>query len=195
VNYLAHLYLAGDAPEALIGNLMGDFARGSMLEGYSEGIREGIRLHRKIDAYTDTHPVVIESKRRISPANRRYAGILIDVFYDHFLARDWETYSPLPLADFTAGVYDLLRDRLDHLPEPLQRLAPRMIAEDWLTSYAELPGIEQALRRVARRLKRENQLPTATVELEAHYNALAGDFARFFPDLRDFVGRCGPRAG
>src|SRR5262249_29507587 len=163
-------------PEALLGNLMGDFVRGNCRDAFTDRIWLGIERHRQIDAYTDAHALVRASRRRVQGAIRRYAGILVDVFYDHFLARDWSTYGEIPLAEFAPGVYDLVDARATMLPERLQRLLPAMRAENWLVSYAELPGIDRALRRLSRRLRRENSLGEGVADLTADYDGFAADF-------------------
>lgn len=187
MNYLAHLYLADADPEAWVGNLMGDFAKGQLPESLPPAIRRGIVLHRRIDAFSDAHPCFIASKRRIQPAFRRYGGILVDIFYDHFLARDWETYSPVPLRHFALAVYQALRTYYDCLPAPMQRSVSYMIAHDLLLSYREVTGVDRALRGIEGRLKRPSQLGQAGVELERHYPALRADFTAFFPELIAFV--------
>jgi acyl carrier protein phosphodiesterase len=187
MNYLAHLYLAGDAPEAIVGNLMGDFVKGSALSEYSEPIRAGIRLHRRIDAFTDAHPVVAGSRRLIGPEHRRYAGVLVDIFYDHFLARSWAAYSSVPLPEFAARVYQVLRTHDRLLPDRLRRVAASMSANDWLGSYAEVVGIEAALARAARRLTRENAMAAGAAELTANYDGLRAHFDCFFPALVQYV--------
>src|SRR6476469_1163611 len=111
MNYLAHLYLADNSPESILGNLLGDFVKcQAAFNIYPIAIKKGIQLHRQVDAYTDSHAVVRESKKLISNINKRYAGIIIDVFYDHFLAKNWLTYSSIPLNEFAANVYAILQD-------------------------------------------------------------------------------------
>jgi acyl carrier protein phosphodiesterase len=187
VNYLAHLYLAEDTPESLLGNLMGDFVRGTDLHSYSHAVRGGIQLHRKIDVFTDAHPVVLQSKQRLSPGYRRYAGIAVDIFYDHFLARDWAAYSPVPLPEFASRVYEVLQEHEAMLPERLRRTASFMTAENWLVSYGRVEGVSAALRRASRRLKGRVHLEAMADELVACDAGLETDFRRFFPELRAYV--------
>jgi acyl carrier protein phosphodiesterase len=148
-----------------------------------ETVRRGIALHRAIDSFTDAHPLHLESRNRIGKTRRRYAGIIIDVCYDHFLSRHWTDYSSESLAGFAERVYDVLREYRDDLPDRLRRIAPHMIADDWLGSYSELANVGRALDGIARRIKRRNTLAGALVEVEANYAALDEDFQRFFPDL------------
>lgn len=183
MNYLGHLYLADGTPESLLGNLLGDFLKGVSLEQFPDPVRRGIQQHLRVDAFTDSHPLFRRSRARVQPPHRRYAGVLVDVFYDHFLARHWHEYSPVPLPTFAGEFYTVLEAHQALLPEPLRRMAPRMAAEDWLCSYARLDGIDRTLRRLSRRLSRENGLGEAIVELEREYAALETDFRGFFPDL------------
>ena len=136
MNYLAHLFLAGPEPEALLGALMGDFVKGVLDERYPAAITRALALHRRIDTFTDAHPVTAASRARISPERRRFAGIMVDLFYDHFLARHWDEHAREPLDAFTARVYALLEQHDALLPERLRSIAPRMAQADWLASYA-----------------------------------------------------------
>ncbi|MDX1433122.1 MAG: ACP phosphodiesterase [Gammaproteobacteria bacterium] len=191
MNYLAHLYLAEPSDDGLLGSLLGDFVKGRPDTRLRAGVRRGILLHRAIDSYTDAHPLHRASRNRISPLRRRYAGIIVDVCYDHFLCRRWERYSNERLERFSARVYDLLARHHDVLPPRLARLAPRMIAHDWLGSYAELDNVGRALDGISRRLSRENPLAGALIEVEDNYAELERDFRRFFPELaRAAIGLC-----
>lgn len=183
MNYLAHLYLAGADPEARLGNLMGDFVKGPVPEDLPDAWRAGIRLHRRIDSYTDRHPVVLRSKRRIAPQFRRYGGILIDLFYDHLLTRQWPLYHDQPLEDFVREVHRLIERRLPELPPRMQRSMQYLLATDLLLAYREIDGIGRALSGLERRLSRPSNLGAARVELDRHYDALDEDFAAFFPEL------------
>jgi acyl carrier protein phosphodiesterase len=188
MNFLAHLLLAGDQPESIVGAILADFVRGRQGEQYSACIRAGMRLHVRIDSFTDAHPVVALSKSRMRPPYRRFAGVLTDVFYDHFLARNWETYSPaIPLEEFARQSYAILWDAREILPERLRRMLPRMIEQDWLTSYRNAESIDGVLQGLARRVKRETPLPHAIFVLREHDAELESDFTEFFPQLVQFV--------
>lgn len=187
VNYLAHLYLAKDNPESLIGNLLGDFLKGVDQKQFSVDIQQGIELHYKIDAYTDSHPMFREAKRLISPERRRYAGVLIDVFYDHFLAKDWKNYSSMTLKSFSQKVYVVLWQNQLILPDKLRQALPNMIEQDWLVSYQDIGGIEHALNRLAQRAKKGSLLIGSVEELKAHYGELYLSFQIFFPELVSYV--------
>ncbi|MEG3922458.1 ACP phosphodiesterase [Microcoleus sp. POL10_C6] len=183
MNYLAHLFLSKGTPESLIGNLLGDFVKGSAINLYPDEIRKGIDLHRKVDSYTDSHAIVRSSKSLVSSQRRRFAGVLIDVFYDHFLAKNWLEYSEIPLRDFSQDVYKILQDNRDILPDSLQRVLPTIIARDLLSSYQEIAEIGITLTRMSARIKRTNNLASGIEDLTANYQRLESDFQDFFPDL------------
>ena len=202
MNYLAHLYLSEPNAEAWLGSLMGDFVKGPLDDRYGSEITHAIALHRKIDVFTDAHPVVLQSKSRMSTERRRYAGIMVDVFYDHFLARHWQDFHDAPLSEFTGRVYRALQCHHTSLPERLQRMAPMMMQWDWLGSYADIDSIYAVLDRMGQRLKRENPLLNSADELVANYAQLEADFGAFLPDVRRFArahdappgfARAGPR--
>jgi acyl carrier protein phosphodiesterase len=187
MNYLAHLYLSEQTEDAWLGSLLGDFVKGPLDERYNEAITRAIALHRKIDTFTDAHPVVLQSKARISPPRRRYAGIMVDMFYDHFLAKNWREFHGEPLGGFTAKIYSMLARQHAILPERLQRMAPFMAQGDWLGSYAEVRSIHTALDRMGQRLTRENRLLNSAEELVEHYAGLEADFRAFLPQVREFA--------
>ena len=184
MNYLAHLYLAEQSREGLLGSLLGDFVKGRLDDRFPETVRRGITLHRAIDSFTDAHPLHLASRNRIGKQRRRYAGIIVDVCYDHFLSRHWADYSSESLTCFTVRVYDVLREHRDDLPDRLQRMAPHMIADDWLGSYSDLSNVGRALDGIAQRITRSNPLAGALTEIETNYAALDDDFRRFFPELQ-----------
>lgn len=196
MNYLAHLYLADNTPQSLLGNLLGDFLKGARVEDFPLEIQAGIRRHFQVDVFTDAHPVPLESRRRIAPPQRRFGGVLVDVFYDHFLARHWREFSPEPLDAFTARTYAALGSQEALLPERLRHALPRMREEDWLGSYREVDGVRNTLRGLARRLRREHDLAAGAEELVRHYAELEADFRLFFPDLvRSVRAEAPPAAG
>jgi acyl carrier protein phosphodiesterase len=188
MNYLAHLYLADDTPESLLGGMLGDFVKGAAAkERYPPAVQSGIELHRKIDAFTDAHEVVREAKRIVSPARRRFAGVLVDLFFDHFLARRWDEFSAVRLEEFSGRAYGVLSEHRALLPERLQRMLPFMAAEDWLASYREVDAVARAVNGISRRLKRENLLAGGGTELTANYAAFEQSFQTFFPELVAFA--------
>lgn len=190
MNYLAHLFLADNSTESLLGAMLGDFVKGSLRDRYTKGIRQGIELHRKVDTFTDSHEVVLLSKNRISTARRRFAGIMTDVFYDHFLAKNWSQYSTEPLTSFASRMYDALLENRDILPDRLEQALPFMVSQNWLCSYSEIDVIGKVLNRMSQRIKRENSLMDSVEELVNNYNEFEADFSRFFPDLINYVEIC-----
>jgi acyl carrier protein phosphodiesterase len=170
-----------------VGSLMGDFVKGPLSGDHGIEITKALALHRRIDAYTDGHDVVRRSRHRISAPRRRFAGVLVDMFYDHFLARRWDEYNDAPLERFTARIYSALHEHHAMLPERLQEIAPRMAAADWLGSYRHIEAVGFALDRMGQRLKRGNALLHSSAELVIHYDAFDGDFRAFFPDVVRFA--------
>lgn len=186
MNYLAHLHLGGEQPAQLLGSLYGDFVKGRLTGQWPAEIEAAIRLHRQIDAFTDTHPLLEAARARFPRERRRYAGILLDLFFDHCLAQGWEVYAEQPLAQFSARVYQVLLAE-QQLPAPLGRIAPRMAAQDWLGSYREFATLEPVLAALQRRLSRAGVLDGAWVELERLYQPLQADFREFYPQLQAFA--------
>lgn len=190
MNYLAHLQLAPDDASARVGNLLGDFIKPAHAGHLPPSLQQGMALHRQIDSYTDSHPLVLQSKTRIAAERRRYAGILVDIFYDHFLARHWDTFASLPLAAFTRRSYAELQQHRQWLPPRLLDMLPRMQAEDWLGSYAETEGIAAVLRGFSRhRIRRDNPVANGIDDLLQQYSALEADFLAFYPQLQQAVAQ------
>ncbi len=186
MNYLAHLHLGGQRPAQLLGSLYGDFVKGPLPGRFTPELEASIQLHRSIDSFTDAHPLIKDAVARFPMQRRRYAGIVLDVFFDHCLARDWALYAEQPLDVFTGSFYRILTAEAD-LPERLARIAPHMAAHDWLGSYREFEVLEQVLGGISRRLSRPEGLAGAMQELQALYQPLSADFAEFYPLLQDFA--------
>jgi acyl carrier protein phosphodiesterase len=187
VNYLAHLYVSPPDEDAWLGSLLGDFVKGPLGDRYRGAVGAAIVVHRRLDSYTDAHAAVQRSRSRVSAARRRYAGIMIDMFYDHFLARSWSEFHDEPLDAFSARVYALLERRHAELPERLQFVAPRMAARDWLGSYANTANVARALDGISSRLRRANRLAGAGEELLADYAGFEADFRAFLPEAKAFA--------
>ncbi|MGG6296477.1 ACP phosphodiesterase [Leptolyngbya sp. AN02str] len=187
MNYLAHAFLAQSDPELVIGGFLGDFVKGAIAQLYTPTIRQGIELHRHIDSYTDQHELVRASKQLFSAQRRRFAGIMLDVFYDHLLAKHWNQYSTIPLRQFAQQVYHILQKHETILPDRLQRMLPYMVEQDWLSSYQQLDSIGKTLNRISQRLKCRNTLVNSLEELEQHYLELEQHFLMFFPELMTFT--------
>jgi acyl carrier protein phosphodiesterase len=196
VNWLAHAFLSEPDIEFRLGNLLADLVKGRDRADMSPGFLEGVRCHQAIDAFTDTHPVVHRSRGRIGAGYRHVTGILVDVFYDHFLALDWDRYSSEPLDVFTTRLYADIRAVSITLPEEARAGIDRMIRDDRLGSYRRLDGIEATLQRVSKRLLartgKDLELAKAVPELVANFDALASDFTEFFPQLQAHVAGARP---
>lgn len=188
MNFLAHLRLGPDDPQQALGGLLGDFVKGPVAAmDLPDPVRQGIWLHRRIDAFTDRHPLVLRSKARVTDERRRYAGIMVDMFYDHLLARHWNRFADQPLAMFTARMYQAVLTQQALMPERARMVLVRMAEQDWLGSYAELANLHMALDNMARRLRPGNRLPGAAIELERGYRAFEADFLAFMPEVIDFA--------
>ena len=188
MNYLAHLHLGGQRPEELLGSLYGDFVKGRLQGQFRPDIESGIQLHRSIDVFTDHHPLVDQALERFSHTRRRYAGIVLDVFFDHCLARDWSRYAEQPLERFTADFYRVLKAQA-HLPSRLARIAPPMAAHDWLGSYQHFETLEQVFVGISRRLSRPQELAGAMQDLTSLYAPLSEDFRAFYPQLQAYAAQ------
>jgi acyl carrier protein phosphodiesterase len=187
MNFLAHLYLSGPYDEIKIGNFIGDFVKGRNLsEQYGAGIAKGVDLHREIDYFTDHHLIVQESKNRLRPKYRHYSPVIVDVFYDHFLAHHWNDYSDQLLPDFADKTYDLMEKNYKVLPEQVNFMLPYMIKGNWLVNYSKLEGIHRALSGMARRTPYESKMDEATEDLRLNYSGFEKEFMQFFPELISF---------
>lgn len=188
MNYLAHAYLAGPQAAHRVGGMLGDFIKGPLDKcGLPPDVRTGVALHRAIDSYAETHPAFCRSRNRVGPARRRYAGIMVDMFYDHLLARDWARHHPQPLTLYAAEIYALLAAHRELLPERFVGVFAYMRRDDWLSAYADTAQVGLALDRMSeRRLSQPNPLAGAVAELEADYAGFAADFAEFIADARTF---------
>lgn len=187
MNYLAHLFLAEENDEAKLGALLGDFVKGTIIDKYSEKTEREIQIHRKIDFYTDNHPIVKDAKELLSVKKRKYGNIILDVFYDHILAQKWQDYTKISLENFTKQIYSILLRNMNVLPDSLRDIVPIMIEQNWLTSYREFSGFEMAIARISKRLRQENTLMECIAEIETNYSSIALSFDTFFPQLMDYV--------
>ena len=189
MNYLAHAYLSDNNEESIIGNLLGDFVKGNPDFYYEGEILKWIRIHRKIDSFTDAHSIFRSSKRLVSQKRRRFSGIIIDICFDHFLAKNWPQYSNEELPVFINRVYSMLDRNKTILPERLQNILPRLISEDWFHSYRSLDGVGVTLNRISKRFKKDDSLAGSVDEIVENYSKLESNFFSFFPELISFVKR------
>ncbi|MEX1384324.1 ACP phosphodiesterase [Lutibacter sp.] len=187
MNFLAHLYLSKDNKNILIGNFISDAIKGKKYKKYPKEIQAGILLHREIDTFTDTHPIVKKSMRRLNKRYRHYNGVIIDILYDHFLAKNWSDYSEIPLELYAENVYSFLSENSDTFPEELQHLLPYMIQYNWLVNYASLEGIERVLKGMNKRTKGISKMDLAIEDLKLHYSEFEADFTAYFQELIEFT--------
>lgn len=194
MNYLAHLYLADATGTSLTGNFLGDFIKGRVAKAnLPPDFEAGVVLHRKIDVFTDAHPIVLKSRTRISKLRRRYAGIVIDMAYDHFLALNWTNYCDKSLAMFVQKFHSELESHFEQLPDSSKKIVPYLIQGSWLENYQSMAGISFGLngisRRMNRRFNRENTLWDSSEEIVANFEGLQKDFCEFFPELIEHAKR------
>ena len=187
MNFLAHLFLSCDREELLVGNFLADFIRNKDVLDFPGPIVEGIILHRKIDSYTDNHPIVRQGVRRLYEHHSKYAPVIIDVFYDYFLSKNWSAYSDKPIRVFIREVYALLEKNLELMPEFLQPRVREMIAGDWLATYGTLEGIQYTFNRMRYRVSRPELLLGATQTMQQYEKELNKEFNLFFPDVIRYV--------
>ncbi len=186
MNFLAHIYLSGNNKSITIGNFIADGIRGKDYEVYPKEIQTGILLHREIDTYTDAHKTVRLSTKRLHKNYSHYSGVIVDILYDHFLAKNWKNYSDIPLADYIDDFYDTLEDNFDILPQRITKMMPYMIADNWLLSYASIEGIAKVLEGMNRRTKNKSKMNLAVNELQEFYNEFETEFTQFFDELIAF---------
>jgi acyl carrier protein phosphodiesterase len=184
MNFLAHIYLSEDQELVKIGNFMADGIRGKQFENYHSEIQKGIMLHRFIDTYTDAHPIFRNSTKRLHSKYHHYAGVIVDVFYDHFLAKNWSQYSEEKLEIFVDHFYQSLQDNYDLLSERAKGMMPYMIEHNWLLSYQTIEGIHRILMQMDSRTKNESKMRFASNELKEHYTEFEVEFMTFFEELR-----------
>jgi acyl carrier protein phosphodiesterase len=189
MNFLAHLYLSKSNENILIGNFIADAVKGKKFNNYPKEIKAGILLHREIDNYTDNHPIVKVSKRRLNERYRHYNGVIIDILYDHFLAKNWHKYSEIPLKVYAKNMYAFLQQNNHQFPLRAQNMLPHMIEHNWLVSYASVEGIAKVLAGMNRRTKGISKMDLAVEDLQIHYLELEKDFTAFFEDLIDFTNK------
>jgi acyl carrier protein phosphodiesterase len=183
MNYLAHIYLSGTNDLLKIGNFMADSIKGNDYEKYAPEIKKGILLHRHIDSFTDSHPIYRRSKHRLHEKYGHYSGVIMDILYDYFLAKNWSKYSDEKLEDYANDFYQLLQDNYDILTERIKRIMPYMIARNWLVSYATIEGIEMILFQMDYKTKHRANMQEAVVELQDFYSEFESEFFLFFDVL------------
>lgn len=183
MNYLAHLFLSGDSEELMVGNFIADSVKGGDLSRYSKGVQEGIIMHRRIDSYTDRHPVTAKSKLRLRPVYHKYAGVIVDIYYDHFLAANWDDYAAIPLEKYARSTYRILLKHIRIFPKRSVRFYGYMTAYNVLVNYGKTEGIKKVMQGMARRARFDSGMEHATNELLKDYALYGQEFKEFFPEL------------
>ena len=186
MNYLAHIYLSGDNKEVTIGNFIADGIKGKDYKKFPTQIQKGILLHRGIDSFTDQHPTVRKSTARLHKNYGHYSGVIVDILYDHFLAKNWKNYHEQPLDEYVQDFYKLLNLEYEQLPSRIQMMMPFMISNNWLLSYETISGIAKILEQMNRRIKNISNMDLAVVELKQYYTEFEDEFTSFFAELESF---------
>jgi len=186
MNFLAHIYLSNNNENILIGNFIADAVKGNQYKNYPDAIQHGILLHRAIDFFTDNHPIVKKSKRRLQKRYGHYNGVIIDIFYDHFLAKNWSNYFEISLRDYVVNIYETLTKNEEILPNKIKKMLSSMIKYNWLVNYASLEGIEQVLIGMNNRTNKISNMNLAIEDLKINYTKFENDFIPFFKELINF---------
>ena len=183
MNFLAHLYLSPGEEEIVFGNFIADSVKGKVFETYTNTIQRGILLHREIDRFTDQHEIFKLSKARLSPKYRMYSGVIVDIFYDHFLAKNWHLYSDKELKSFVSETYLMLIKHFRILPPRSKRILPFMIAQNWLVNYSNLDDLRRVFRGMSRRTSNSAGMLNSVDDLEEYYDLFENEFKLFFPEI------------
>ncbi|MFQ5448870.1 MAG: ACP phosphodiesterase [Saprospiraceae bacterium] len=187
MNYLAHLFLSHHDEALTVGNFLGDYISNKQVAKLPLPYRQGVFFHRRIDSFTDRHPCVRKSVRRLRPRHGRYAPAILDVLHDYILSQNWHRYCPTPLPDFAREIYEILERHLPEMPRMMQKRLPRMVADDWLTKYGTEDGLRYAVERMKLRSSKPAFFDNAVESLQMDYTAYEDDFNLFFPDVIDYV--------
>ena len=183
MNYLAHIYLSGENDLVTIGNFIADGIKGKSYKKYPDDIQIGILLHRNIDTFTDAHDIVRQSTKRLHEKYGHYSGIIVDILYDHFLAKNWSNYCDVPLKNYVENFYNSLEIHYDLLPTRIQKMMPYMLTDNWLLSYASINGISRVLDGMNRRTKNRSGMDKSIIELKQFYKEFESEFTVFFDEL------------
>jgi acyl carrier protein phosphodiesterase len=187
MNFLAHLYLSGNNEQIMVGNFIGDYVKGREYLYYPDEITKGIMLHRYIDTFTDIHPITKQSRLRVQDKYHKYSGIIIDIFYDYFLACEWDTYYPASLDSFVENVFDVLKKHYYDFPQGIKNWFPNFIRNNWLLSYSSIDGMERILHRMSSRTSLPENTDYAIDILRKNENEMREEFHEFFQEMREFI--------
>ncbi|MDD3877258.1 MAG: ACP phosphodiesterase [Bacteroidales bacterium] len=186
MNFLAHIYLAGSNDDCRIGSFIADGVKGKTIEKFNKDIQKGIILHRHVDVFTDTSPLVKSLILKLKPEYDRYSGIIIDIFFDHFLNIHWNKFSDIPLKVFVKDFYILILKNFFILPQRNRIILPFLIYNNWLESYGSFIGLEKRLMGMSRRVDYACRMDLAVKELKDNYITFENVFLQFFPKLITF---------
>lgn len=187
MNFLAHIYLSGEEPEIQLGNFIGDWVKGKQFENFPPKIKQGILLHRKIDEFTDKNEIFLKSSHRLMEIYGKYAGIVADILYDHFLAKNWQNYHRKPLKKFTQKFYSLIEQNLQFLPEKAKRYAPVFIKNDRLSCYADFDCFLDVLEKMSIYTSLPDKTSKAKEHIAKEYLTYEKEFVEFFEQMQRFV--------
>ena len=187
MNFLAHFFLSHQTPALVVGSYLGDFVRGKQYQDYDPAVGRGILLHREIDRYTDAHPVFRQSKYRLNQHHGHYAGVIVDIFYDHLLATHWSAYGDVPLPRFAQQMYTILQQHIALMPIPARQVFRYMREHDWLANYAYQEGIARTLSGMQRRARFPNQMGQAVADFVRHEPRYTQEFRAFLPHIQQHV--------
>jgi acyl carrier protein phosphodiesterase len=185
LNFLAHIYLSGENPEVVFGNFIGDGVKGNQSQSYSPNVQKGIALHRFIDEYTDNHPLNSEARKLIRPHFRKYSGVVLDMYFDHFLSVNWEAYHTVSLETYADETHRLLNQFEHQMPEKTKRFFHYMKMYNWLVNYRDVEKLRSVFNGMAGRTSFESNMEIADKVLVEHYQSLENTFGLFFPDLQE----------
>lgn len=187
MNFLAHIYLSGDSEDILLGNFIADMVKGKQIENFHQGIVDGFMLHRKIDTFTDNHPIIEQSKIRIRNKYRLYSGVVVDMYYDHFLSKYWYDFSKQSLTRFVKQAYHILLKNYFLLPMRAKNVLPYMVASNWLVNYGDLDRLHGYFEGMAQRTMFKSGMEDAVEDLVKYYDDFENEFRTFFPELITYV--------
>lgn len=187
MNFLAHLFLSENKTNLIIGNFIADAIKGKKYLKFDKEIQKGILLHRQIDTFTDQHPIVRQSKRRLDAKYNHYSGVIIDIFYDHFLAKNWSCFSNIPLDLYASEIYNILQNNSHNYPNKINQLLYYMAKENWLYNYQNKEEISKVLKRMNSRTIHISHMDEAIVDLNLHYDEFEKDFFIFFNEIMLFT--------
>lgn len=187
MNFLAHSHLSGENRDILFGNFIADSVKGKAMNDFPTNIKDGIILHRKIDSFTDKHEIFKSSVKLIRPEHGKFSGVVVDIYYDHFLAANWADYSQTSLKSFARHVYLILGNNFRFLPSRTKRMLPFLIAQNWLVGYSKFNGLENIFAGMDRRTNNISGMRNAVVQLKINYDELGLHFKEFYPQLQSFA--------